>query len=117
MKKKETKQAQITLYDREKYGNNDVFIVESGDCRIINPKFDFEGQPKEAILAYNTVGRGDYFGESTIFKMQSLDFYGDIVAATEQVKCIQISRKDFDRIPLHELKLMQKAHEHWIKPW
>ena len=55
------------------------------------------------------VQRGFYFGESTIFKRQSLDYFGDIIAGdNSDVVCMKLNRSDFERIPHFERKLQAK---------
>jgi len=56
------------------------------------------------------VARGDYFGESMLFRMQSLNFYGDIVAGKDKVTTLQISREGFEQIPFYEIKNIMKIH-------
>ena len=36
--------------DKEKYGRNNIFIVEEGECRIHNRRFDFSKNPEEAKI-------------------------------------------------------------------
>ena len=54
------------------------------------------------------MGRGDYFGESTFFRTQSRDYFGDIVAGDREVVCAKLSWKSLRRIPFYERKILRE---------
>lgn len=46
--------------------------------------------------------QGDYFGESDLLKSIGYQFFGEIVAASDDLECWFIPFKEFSRIPLFE---------------
>jgi len=46
---------------------------------------------------------GEFFGESEILKVIGYDYFGDIIAESEEVECMFISQDDLLKIPLYEL--------------
>ena len=54
--------------------------------------------------------QGDYFGESDILKVVGYNFFGEIVADSDDLECWFIPLKDMPRIPLFEqLQLKYEA--------
>ena len=39
--------------------------------------------------------KGDYFGESEIIRVIGFDFFGDIIADSDEVECMFISKYNF----------------------
>lgn len=46
---------------------------------------------------------GEFFGESEILKVIGYDYFGDIIAESEEVECMFISQDDLLKIPFYEL--------------
>jgi hypothetical protein len=46
---------------------------------------------------------GEFFGESEILKVIGYDYFGDIIAESEEVECMFVSQDDLLKIPLYEL--------------
>ena len=45
---------------------------------------------------------GECFGESDLLKVVGFDYFGDIVAESDEVECLYISQQNFLKIPLFE---------------
>ena len=72
---------------------------------------------REQRKSMQQIQRGFYFGDSTFFKMQSIDYFGDIVAGDDgPVVCIKLSKKCFERIPYFERHIIMKQHAQLIRP-
>jgi hypothetical protein len=46
---------------------------------------------------------GEFFGESEILKVIGYDYFGDIIAESEEVECMFVSQDDLLKIPFYEL--------------
>lgn len=70
-----------------------MYFIISGKAQIINTQDDYEAK---------TLKKGDYFGESEIIRVIGFDFFGDVVAESETVECLFISKQNFQKIALFE---------------
>mmetsp|Transcript_23184 Transcript_23184/g.22680 ORF Transcript_23184/g.22680 Transcript_23184/m.22680 type:complete len:101 (+) Transcript_23184:1712-2014(+) len=82
---------------RESDGDG-VYIIDTGRCKIINP-YDKS--------VFNTIQRGDYFGENESLKIPSNNYFGEIVADDDEVTCLFISNENMIRLPIYEMKAMR----------
>ena len=94
--------------------SSDVLIILSGQCRLVN---NIESTCDQAEETFNQVlHRGAYFGETYHFRQQGLDYFGAIYALNPVI-CIKIPAKAFDRIPIHERKILALRHAKVIEPY
>jgi len=113
--KKEKKRAAAKLRDNlrvmtieNKYHSyEDIYIVDDGACVIDLSHTEIN---EEETKLYGSIGRGQYFGVQSLFKMQSHEYYGDIYAANNDTMFYKISRTAFEKIPFCERKIIQDAH-------
>ena len=100
-------------------------MVEKGACHI---RFDtVDGMSKnvseEDIDMYTAMRRGSHVGTHTMFKQQSLDFFGDVVAGRknqsddEDIVLFRFSRKCFERIPIFEMHSLRQEDKQSMLPF
>lgn len=60
-----------------------LYIIIKGRCKVVHKK--------DNILATYLQG-GECFGESDLLKIVGFDFFGDIIADSNEVECLYISQ-------------------------
>ena len=79
-----------------------IFIITKGSCEIVNRKDNY----KSGFLF-----SGDYFGESEVFKLPDLTYFGDIYATNQQdVEVIFLNYETVKRVFFSQ-KEMQSVYE------
>jgi hypothetical protein len=61
-----TKEFKKIKLEIDSFGENDIFIIESGECHIDNPNSPIVNSDEKLI--YGALSRGTYFGTSTVFQ-------------------------------------------------
>ena len=74
--------------------DNGIFVIIKGSCSVINKADGYQ--------ACSLKG-GEMFGESDILKIVGYDFFGDIIADSDEVECMYISTAHVKMIPQFEL--------------
>lgn len=69
------------------------YVIIKGRCKVVHNQ--------DRYLATYLQG-GECFGESDLLKMVGFDFFGDIIADSEEVQCLYISQQNFLKIPRFE---------------
>ena len=70
-----------------------MYLIVSGIAKIVNSKDNH---------APKLLKKGDYFGESEIIRVIGFDFFGDIIAESDKVETLFISKSNFQKIALFE---------------
>lgn len=70
-----------------------MYLIVSGIAKIVNSKDNH---------APKLLKKGDYFGESEIIRVIGFDFFGDIIAESDKVETLFISKANFQKIALFE---------------
>ena len=91
--------------DNKFHSQDDVYIIEDGSCTLIKGAIN----ENEAKL-YGSIGRGSCFGVHSLFKMQSHDYFGDIIADAPETCLYRLSRAAMERIPFCEREAMLGPH-------
>ncbi|CDW75604.1 tpr repeat protein [Stylonychia lemnae] len=99
------------INDIKELETDGVYVIDTGKCLIVNPYDNYQ---------ISTIQRGDFFGESHELKVpvkirifyqtfiQSINYFGDIIADKKEVTCLFISTKNFLRIPIYELEKIRE---------
>ena len=76
-----------------------VYVVTRGRCVVVNPA--------DGYRACHLQG-GEIFGEADLLKIVGYEFFGDIIADSDDVECMFISTRDFREIPDFEKHTMKE---------
>jgi hypothetical protein len=81
------------------YNKEGLYILESGLCRVVHPEDKYMAKELK---------RWDFFGECDLLKVVGYTYFGEIVAASPEVRVLFISNANFKKIPVYEQFVMKQ---------
>lgn len=70
-----------------------LYVIIKGRCKVVHNKDNYTATYLQG---------GECFGESDLLKIVGFDYFGDIIADSDEVQCLYISQQNFQKIPLFE---------------
>ena len=107
--------------NKNTFGWQDCFLIEAGMCHI-----KYDGVPfiiPEEKQIFSDLTPGSYFGEQRVFKVPSLNYFGNIYAGahdapkSEITKVFRISRANMERIPFFERSFYRTYQKNILLPF
>lgn len=78
------------------------FLITQGKCLVVN---------QEDGYCFQQLMNGHFFGEADVLKTIDFSFFGDIVADSEEVRCLYMTSKEFMTLPAYERILIKRFAE------